>query len=203
MHHRYQSRFHPRGHQGDDNEHQLAIGLAEVLAKSSNVGMTKIALTLEPQQIWTTLTQLGFGRVTASEFPGESAGVLSNYSSWRPIGISSLSRGYGLSVTPLQLAQAYATLGAFGVSRPVTMRKVEPWWLASVPIKNSRTLTRCSSPWSRRWHRQAPPFRLPRCRQDGHRVGPSAAAMQMTATWESSVALRQRPGLRPAAVVVS
>ncbi len=48
--------------------------------------MTKIALTLEPQQIWTTLTQLGFGRVTASEFPGESAGVLSNYSSWRPIG---------------------------------------------------------------------------------------------------------------------
>jgi len=41
----------------------------------------------EPQQIWTTLTQLGFGRVTASEFPGESAGVLSNYSSWRPIGI--------------------------------------------------------------------------------------------------------------------
>jgi cell division protein FtsI (penicillin-binding protein 3) len=126
-----------------EDEHQLgAIGLAEVLAKSSNVGMTKIALTLEPQQIWTTLTQLGFGRVTASEFPGESAGVLSNYSSWRPIGISSLSRGYGLSVTPLQLAQAYATVGAFGVSRPVTMRKVE----ADVPgervltEKNSRTL---------------------------------------------------------------
>jgi cell division protein FtsI (penicillin-binding protein 3) len=126
-----------------EDEHQLgAIGLAEILAKSSNVGMTKIALTLEPQQIWTTLTQLGFGRVTASEFPGESAGVLSNYSSWRPVGISSLSRGYGLSVTPLQLAQAYATVGAFGVARPVTMRKVE----TDVPgervlsEQNSRTL---------------------------------------------------------------
>jgi cell division protein FtsI (penicillin-binding protein 3) len=126
-----------------EDEHQLgAIGLAEILAKSSNVGMTKIALTLEPQQIWTTLTQLGFGRVTASEFPGESAGVLSNYSSWRPVGISSLSRGYGLSVTPLQLAQAYATVGAFGVARPVTMRKVE----ADVPgervlsEQNARTL---------------------------------------------------------------
>jgi cell division protein FtsI (penicillin-binding protein 3) len=126
-----------------EDEHQLgAIGLAQILAKSSNVGMTKIALTLEPQQIWTTLTQLGFGRVTASEFPGESAGVLSNYSSWRPVGISSLSRGYGLSVTPLQLAQAYATVGAFGVARPVTMRKVE----TDVPgervlsEQNSRTL---------------------------------------------------------------
>ena len=87
--------------------------------------MTKIALTLEPSQIWTTLSQLGFGRVTASGFPGESAGVLSNYSGWRPIGIASLSRGYGLSVTPLQLAQAYATIGAFGVARPVSMLRVD------------------------------------------------------------------------------
>jgi cell division protein FtsI (penicillin-binding protein 3) len=108
------------------DEHPLgAIGIAEILARSSNVGMTKIALALEPQQLWGTLTRLGFGRVTASGFPGESAGVLSNYASWRPVGISSLSRGYGLSVTPLQLAQAYATVGAFGVSRPVSMLKVE------------------------------------------------------------------------------
>jgi cell division protein FtsI (penicillin-binding protein 3) len=102
-----------------------AIGLAEILAKSSNVGMTKIALALEPQQLWGTLTSLGFGHVTASGFPGESAGVLSNYASWRPVGISSLSRGYGLSVTPLQLAQGYATIGALGVARPLSMLKVE------------------------------------------------------------------------------
>lgn len=109
-----------------EDEHPMgAVGLAEVLAKSSNVGMAKIALTLEPAQIWETLTHLGFGRVTASGFPGESAGVLSNYSGWRPIGISSLSRGYGLSVTPLQLAQAYATVGSFGVARPVSMLRVD------------------------------------------------------------------------------
>ena len=108
------------------DEHPLgAIGLAEILAKSSNVGMTKIALALEPQQLWGTLTSLGFGHVTASGFPGESAGVLSNYASWRPVGISSLSRGYGLSVTPLQLAQGYATIGALGVARPLSMLKVE------------------------------------------------------------------------------
>ena len=109
-----------------EEEHVLGtIGLAEVLARSSNVGMTKIALALEPQQLWGTLTRLGFGHVTASGFPGESAGVLSNYGSWRPVGVSSLSRGYGLSVTPLQLAQAYAAIGAHGVMRPVSMLRVD------------------------------------------------------------------------------
>ena len=108
----------------DEHPHGT-IGLAQILAYSSNVGMSKIALALQPQQLWGTLTQLGFGHVTASGFPGESAGVLSNYGSWRPTGIASLSYGYGLSVTPLQLAHAYATIGALGVSRPVSMLKVD------------------------------------------------------------------------------
>jgi cell division protein FtsI (penicillin-binding protein 3) len=108
----------------DEHPHGT-IGLAQILAYSSNVGMSKIALALDPQQLWGTLTQLGFGHVTASGFPGESAGVLSNYGSWRPTGIASLSYGYGLSVTPLQLAHAYATIGAMGVARPVSMLKVD------------------------------------------------------------------------------
>jgi cell division protein FtsI (penicillin-binding protein 3) len=108
----------------DEHPHGT-IGLAQILAYSSNVGMSKIALALEPQQLWGSLTQLGFGHVTASGFPGESAGVLSNYGSWRPTSIASLSYGYGLSVTPLQLAHAYATLGALGIARPVSMLKVE------------------------------------------------------------------------------
>ncbi len=108
------------------DEHPFGpLNLAGVLAKSSNVGMARIALDLEPRLIWTTLSQLGFGRVTASRFPGESAGVLSNYAGWRKIAISSLSRGYGIAVTPLQLAQAYATIGALGVARPVSLQRVE------------------------------------------------------------------------------
>jgi cell division protein FtsI (penicillin-binding protein 3) len=87
--------------------------------------MTKIALGLEPQTIWSTLSQLGFGRATTSGFPGESAGVLTNFANWRPISIASLSYGYGLSVTPLQLAHAYATVGALGVNRPVSMLRVD------------------------------------------------------------------------------
>jgi cell division protein FtsI (penicillin-binding protein 3) len=108
-----------------EDEHNLgAIDLATILAKSSNVGTAKVALSLQPEQIWRTLTGLGLGQVTGSNYPGESAGMLSNYAHWRPIGIATLSHGYGLSVTPLQLAHAYATIGAGGVRRPISFERV-------------------------------------------------------------------------------
>jgi cell division protein FtsI (penicillin-binding protein 3) len=108
-----------------EDEHNLgAVDLATILAKSSNVGTAKVALSLQPEQIWRTLTALGFGQVTGSSYPGESAGMLSNYSHWRPIGIATMSHGYGLSVTPLQLAHAYATIGAGGVKRPISFERV-------------------------------------------------------------------------------
>jgi cell division protein FtsI (penicillin-binding protein 3) len=101
------------------------VDLGQVLARSSNAGMAKIALSLEPAQLHDTLAALGFGEVTASGFPGESAGLLSSAAHWRPIGIATMAYGYGLSVTPLQLAQAYATIGAGGVHRPVSFRRAE------------------------------------------------------------------------------
>lgn len=108
-----------------EDKHDLgAIDLATVLAKSSNVAMAKIALSLEPETIWTTLDGLGFGQVSTSGYPGESAGLLSHHTHWRRIGIATLAYGYGLSVTPLQLAHGYATLGGGGVSRPITFLRV-------------------------------------------------------------------------------
>ncbi len=108
------------------DHHDLgAVTLTTVLAKSSNVGMTKMALSLSPESMRNTLTAFGFGEVTGSGFPGESAGLLNESAHWRKIGQATISYGYGLSVTPLQLARAYATLGAFGVSRPVSMRRID------------------------------------------------------------------------------
>ena len=124
------------------DEHNLgAIALATVLAKSSNVGMARLALALEPRQIWTTLNGLGFGQVTASGFPGESAGQLSNYSHWRSVLLATMSHGYGLSVTALQLAQGYATLGALGLRRPVSLLRIDG------PVPGERVLERpvCAS----------------------------------------------------------
>jgi len=109
-----------------EDEHNLgAVDIATILAKSSNVGMAHIALSVELQLIWKTLSALGFGSVTSSGYPGESAGMLTNYAHWRPIGIATLSHGYGLSVTPLQLAHAYATIGSYGQSRPVSFLRVD------------------------------------------------------------------------------
>jgi cell division protein FtsI (penicillin-binding protein 3) len=118
-----------------DDEHDFgAINIATVLAKSSNVGMAHIALSLPPEQIWNTLTRFGFGQVTTSGFPGESAGLLPPYSQWRPIGIATMSHGYGLAVTPLQLAHAYATIGARGITRPISFLRVD------VPPAGTRAL---------------------------------------------------------------
>ena len=108
----------------EDEQNFGAIDLATILAKSSNVGTAKVALSLKPEQIWSTLSGLGLGQVSGSGFPGESAGMLSNYSHWRPIGIATMSHGYGLSVTPLQLAHAYATIGAGGIKRPISFERV-------------------------------------------------------------------------------
>jgi cell division protein FtsI (penicillin-binding protein 3) len=108
-----------------DHHNLGAISLTTVLARSSNVGMTKMALTLPAESIRNTLAAFGFGEVTGSGFPGESAGLLSDASHWRKIGQATISYGYGLSVTPLQLARAYAILGAGGIKRPVTLRRVD------------------------------------------------------------------------------
>jgi cell division protein FtsI (penicillin-binding protein 3) len=109
----------------EDKNNLGAIDLTTVLARSSNVAMARIAIDLGPEQIHSTLSRLGFGRVTSSGFPGESAGMLTQFRHWRPITTATVSYGYGLSVTPLQLAQAYATLGAYGVQRPISFTKVD------------------------------------------------------------------------------
>jgi cell division protein FtsI (penicillin-binding protein 3) len=108
------------------DKHNLGtIDITTALAKSSNVAVAKVALSLRPQDMRGTLERLGFGSVTGSGFPGESAGILTSADHWRPIGQATISYGYGLSVTPLQLAQAYAVLASGGVRRPVSLRKVD------------------------------------------------------------------------------
>lgn len=96
------------------------LDVTGVLRKSSNVGITKIALSLPAESIWTRLSDVGFGVQTFSGFPGEASGLLSHYSGWNAIETATIAFGYGISVTPLQLAQAYAVLAADGVRRSIT-----------------------------------------------------------------------------------
>lgn len=109
-----------------EDKHNLGlIDMTTMLARSSNVGATKVAMSLPSEQLWSVLSRFGLGKATASGFPGESAGLLSHYENWRPIAKATLAYGYGLSVTPLQLAQTYAVLAADGVMRPVSLIRVD------------------------------------------------------------------------------
>lgn len=101
------------------------IDVSTVITKSSNVGASKIALSLEPEQYWDALSRFGFGQSTGSGFPGESSGTLNPYNTWSEIEMATLSFGYGLSVTPLQLAHAYSVLATGGVMLPVSFIKVK------------------------------------------------------------------------------
>lgn len=105
----------------EDHRNLGIIDLTTLLARSSNVGAAALALSLEPEQLWGTLRRVGIGEMSATGFPGESAGVLMDPDLWKPISQATLSYGYGVSTTPLQLAHAYAVLGAGGLNRPATL----------------------------------------------------------------------------------
>lgn len=119
-------RFRVTGGTVRDTRNYGRIDVTTVLTKSSNVGASKIAMALEPEQLWQVFDAVGLGRSTMSGFPGERPGRLTHASRWRPIERATHAFGYGLSVTALQLAQAYAVLAADGVQRPISFVRLDP-----------------------------------------------------------------------------
>lgn len=116
--------YYINSHKVDDDGHNNGvIDMTELLKVSSNVGMSKITLSLPPQNWWNMIHKMGFGQLTESGFPGERSGLLMNYSTWDPFVLATNSFGYGISVTALQIARAYAILAANGIKRPVTFLK--------------------------------------------------------------------------------
>jgi len=113
------------GHTIRDVRNYGRIDLATVIRKSSNVGASKIALSLEPEALWSLYSQVGFGQITGAGFPGEAAGVMGDYSRWNEVERATLAFGYGLSVTPLQLAQAYSAIAADGMLHEATFLRRE------------------------------------------------------------------------------
>lgn len=99
------------------------LTLSEVIQKSSNVGTVKLAMQLEPREMWESYTQLGFGQKPQLPFPGAVSGRLRPYKSWRPIEQATMSYGYGLSSSLFQLAQAYTVFARNGELIPVTLMK--------------------------------------------------------------------------------
>ena len=101
------------------------IDVRRVVKKSSNVGAGKLALALRPADLWQTLHSAGLGTSTGSGFPGERDGTLPDFVDWGEIRRVTLSFGYGLAATPLQIARAYAAIGNGGALAEATFVRAD------------------------------------------------------------------------------
>ena len=112
------------------------MNFGTLLSRSSNVGASMVSMSLPKKELWEMLDRAGFGRITDSGFPHEVNGALRDYEGWYPDDQANISFGYGVSVTPLQLAQGYSIIAADGLLRPITFLpaddKVEPKRVMSV-----------------------------------------------------------------------
>jgi cell division protein FtsI (penicillin-binding protein 3) len=100
-----------------------ALTVNEVIQKSSNVGTVKMAMQMQPQEMWGMFSQVGFGQKPQVPFPGVVSGRLRAYKTWRPIEQATMSYGYGLSSSLFQLARAYSVFAREGELAPVTLLK--------------------------------------------------------------------------------
>jgi len=126
-----QLRYH--GHTIRDVSRNGVINVADILRRSSNIGMVLLSERLEPQDMWAKFTELGFGRAPQARFPGLATGLLRAWDRWRPIERATMAYGYGLSASLLQIAQAYTVFAREGdmVSLTFLRRRELP---AGVPI---------------------------------------------------------------------
>ncbi|WP_028781123.1 penicillin-binding transpeptidase domain-containing protein [Shewanella sp. 38A_GOM-205m] len=113
------------GRQVRDARNYGDMSLAKILIKSSNVGISKLALEMPVQQLLGTYQSMGLGNYSGINLTGESAGLVQDRHRWSDFERATLSFGYGLTATPLQLARMYATLGSGGMLYPVSILKLK------------------------------------------------------------------------------
>lgn len=106
-----------------DGHNYGKMNLAKILKKSSNIGVSKLALRLKPEELQQTLADFGFGNDTGIGLIGESVGRLPIRHRWSDFELATMSFGYGITSTTLQLAKAYAILGSGGIQYPLSIIK--------------------------------------------------------------------------------
>ena len=117
--------FTVNGHTIRDVAPRESLSLTGILQKSSNIGVSRLALRMPSTALVDTYSKVGFGKDTGLGL-GEQRGTNGDRKRWSDIERATMAYGYGLNVTPLQLARAYATLGSFGIYRPLSITRVDP-----------------------------------------------------------------------------
>ena len=102
------------GHPVKDIRNYGVLDLSGILRKSSNVGASRIAMSLQPAELWQSFRDYGFGEVSGVAFPGESSGYFRHHSQWQPLDHATMGFGYGMSLSITQLARAYAVIANEG-----------------------------------------------------------------------------------------
>jgi len=115
--------MHIGGRRVRDGRNYGKMDLARILKKSSNIGVSKLALRLKPEQLQQTFADFGFGNDTGIGLIGESVGRLPIRHRWSDFELATMSFGYGITATTLQLAKAYAILGSGGIRYPTSIIK--------------------------------------------------------------------------------
>ena len=118
--------YRVNGHEIKDVARYNELTLTGVLQKSSNVGVSRLALAMPSSALVETYARFGLGKPTNLGLVGESSGLYPQKQRWSDIERATFSFGYGLMVTPLQLARVYATIGSYGINRPLSITKVDP-----------------------------------------------------------------------------
>jgi cell division protein FtsI (penicillin-binding protein 3) len=123
------------GYTISDHHPYANLTVAQVIEKSSNVGTVKIALRMEPKEVWEMYSQVGLGQRPQVPFPGAVAGRLRPYKNWRPIEQATMSYGYGLSTSLFQLVQAYTLFAHDGQVMPLSLLEQDVARAAAPVIK--------------------------------------------------------------------
>ncbi|HRH04217.1 MAG TPA: penicillin-binding protein 2 [Burkholderiaceae bacterium] len=100
-----------------------ALTVSQVIQKSSNVGIVKMAMQMQASEMWTMFDQVGFGQKPQLTFPGMATGRVRPFKSWRPVEQATMSYGYGMSCSLVQLAHAYTVFARDGDMIPMTLVK--------------------------------------------------------------------------------
>lgn len=108
-----------------DHHNYGLLDVTGVIRKSSNIGVTKMAMVIGKERLWDLYDRLGFGHASGLGFPGESSGRLLHFRDWSGSDIATHAYGYGMSVTAAQLAQAYAVMANHGRRVPVSLLRVD------------------------------------------------------------------------------
>jgi cell division protein FtsI (penicillin-binding protein 3) len=115
-----------KGHPIKDIRNYGVLDLASILRKSSNVGASRIALSMQDKDLWQAFKDYGFGEPVGVSFPAESAGYFRHYVDWQPLDHATMGFGYGLSVSITQLARGYAVIANGGQQIDLSLIKKEP-----------------------------------------------------------------------------